>query len=93
MEAHLTREHRANITIQISNDGISDGEVFSAISFAGHKIMRVASTLRTDRVIQIHVAWWDKKPPIAIPDYIVSLGNQPGVNSVEWQPEQGSVTE
>jgi putative Mg2+ transporter-C (MgtC) family protein len=93
VETIFSREHRADITIRIAHDGIADGEVFDIIASAGPKVMRTAAILGIERVLQIHVAWRDNKPPIAAPDYIASLAKQPGVTSVEWQPEQGSVTE
>jgi putative Mg2+ transporter-C (MgtC) family protein len=92
-EKYVPREHRADITIRISHDGISDGEVYGAINSAGHKVMRTGLVLGIERVLQIHVAWWGKIPPVAAPNYVGLLAKQPGVTCIEWQPEQGSVTE
>jgi putative Mg2+ transporter-C (MgtC) family protein len=86
LEPLMRRQHQAELTIVVREDGPTPAHLRSTITDAGYKVTSLALVQSDTRHIRCRLTWSSREGADDVPPVVDRLQKQKGVLGIEWQP-------
>ncbi|MBS0219967.1 MAG: MgtC/SapB family protein [Proteobacteria bacterium] len=86
LEPLMERQHHAELTVEVGEEGLATDRLCSIVSEAGYTVTTLALTRADKRRVHCRLTWRSRRAPNDVPAVIDQLQRQPGVSSIDWRP-------
>ena len=86
LEPLMHRQHQAELTIEVRDEGPTTERLRSIVTVAGYRVTTLALTESDKRRVRCRLTWRSRQTPNDVPPVVVQLRQEQGVLSIDWQP-------